>query len=218
MRLCLCLILLLASAPAQAGAARSALDRFADGLVSLEGRFQQQVYNMDGSLREEGEGSLALMAPRLFRWHAEQPYEQLVVADGSHVWLYDVDLEQVTVRRQADQEAQSPLAVLTDPGSLERRYRVSEIGRDQGLDWLRLEPVDPDAEFVRAELGLDGDGLRRMRMEDRLGGRSEIGFGPWRRNGLRSAEPFRFTPPEEVDVIGDVESVAEIRALPEASR
>src|SRR5690606_28759290 len=153
-RICTLLALAAFSVAATAGAqeARAKLDRFADGLVSLEGDFEQQVFNGDGSLREEATGTVALKAPRLFRWQYDTPYEQLVVADGTHVWLYDVDLEQVTVKRQADQEAQSPLVVLTDPASLDNRYVVSESGRHDGLDWLTLAPKGEDGEFLKAEL------------------------------------------------------------------
>jgi outer membrane lipoprotein carrier protein len=211
--LCLLVLLMMPVAPAEAGPARTALDRFADGLVALEGRFEQQVFNGDGSLRETADGMVALQAPRLFRWHYLKPYEQLVVADGSHVWLHDVDLEQVTVRRQADQEAESPLVVLTDPGSLDRRYRVEEAGRHDGLDWLTLVPLQDDGSFRQARLALGADGLKRMHLEDSLGGRTEIRFSHWRRNPPLDAERFRFRPPEGVDLVGDVESVAEIRPL-----
>lgn len=215
MRPWLSLLLLLTVAPAHADGARAALDRFAHDLIGLEGTFQQRVYNVDGSLREQSDGSLALKAPRLFRWQYDRPYEQLVVADGSHVWLYDIDLEQVTVRRQADQEAQSPLVVLTDPDSLDQRYTVTELGQDGGLAWLRLEPIESESEFRYAELGLGEAGLERMRMEDSLGGRSEILFTDWQRNTELSDDRFRFVPPDGVDLIGDTDSLSEIRPLPE---
>lgn len=204
--------LLLASATLFAQA-RERLDRFADGLVALQGSFAQQVYNADDSLREQSEGEVALRAPRQFRWHYRTPYEQLVIADGSHVWLYDVDLEQVTVRRQADEEAQSPLVVLTDPASLDARYTVSEAGRRDGLDWLRLEPKHGDDGFREALLGLGDGGLERMRLEDSLGGRNEIRFSGWQRNPDLEAALFRFLPPDGVDLVGDVDSLPDVLPL-----
>lgn len=203
----------LAAAPAHAEDARTLLDRFAEGLVSLEGRFEQQVYNADGSLREEAKGSVALKAPRAFRWEYEAPYEQLIVADGTHVWMYDVDLEQVTVKQQANQEAQSPLVVLTDPSLLDRRYRVAESGSRDGLHWLTLLPVEDDESFREAELGLDAGGLKRMELEDTLGGRTSIMFSQWSRNAALAADTFRFTPPDGVDLVGDVESLGDVRPV-----
>lgn len=214
-RLCTVLVLMVLGAASASvfAQARERLDRFAADLTGLQGHFEQQVYNGDGSLREQSEGDVAMYAPRQFRWHYRIPYEQLVVADGSHVWLYDVDLEQVTVRRQADEEAQSPLVVLTDPASLDQRYSVSEAGRRDGLDWLRLEARDDNDGFREAMLGLGSGGLERMRLEDSLGGRSEIRFSDWQRNPDFPPDHFKFTPPEGVDLVGDLTSVPDVRPV-----
>ena len=213
--------LLLPALPAQAQpatdatSARAQLERFSDQLLALAGGFRQEVFNTDGSLREESSGEVALQAPHRFRWHYRTPYEQLVVADGSHVWLYDVDLEQVTVRRQADAEAQSPLTVLTDPDSLDDRFRVAAMPGRAGLDWLRLEPVEPDSGVHYAELALAGDELRQLRMEDTLGGVTVIHFHAWQRNPALPPGQFQFLPPDGVDLIGDIDSLVERRPLPE---
>ncbi|MCK9488452.1 MAG: outer membrane lipoprotein carrier protein LolA [Xanthomonadales bacterium] len=210
---------LLAQAPAtdvaaaESSTARMQLDRFSDQLLALAGEFRQEVFNTDGSLREESTGSVALQSPHRFRWHYRTPYEQLVIADGSHVWLYDVDLEQVTVRRQADAEAQSPLTVLTDPGSLDERFAVTELPARDGLAWLRLEPFEPDSGFHYAKLGLAGDELRRLRMEDSLGGVTVIHFPQWQRNPALPPAQFQFLPPDGVDLIGDIDSLVERRPL-----
>lgn len=211
----LALGLLAGIGPTFAGDVRAQLDQFADGLITLTGRFEQRVFGTDGAMREQSTGDLALKAPKMFRWEYKTPYEQLVVADGTYVWLYDVDLEQVTVKRQADQEAQSPLVVLTDPGSLDTRYTVTNAGSRNGLDWLRLEPVETESGFRYAELGLDASGLRRMFLEDSLGGRTEIDFSEWQRNPDLPSEHFQFSPPEGVDVVGEIEAVGEVRALNE---
>jgi outer membrane lipoprotein carrier protein len=212
---CLSIVLATAmtAAPVHAQEARALLDRFADDLTSLQGHFEQQVFNADGSLREEARGSVALKAPRAFRWEYEAPYEQLIVADGTHVWMYDVDLEQVTVKQQANQEAQSPLVVLTDPALLDSRYRVAESGSRDGMQWLTLTPVDEEDGFKQAQLGLDEQGLRRMDLEDTLGGRTTIKFSGWSRNAAIAADAFRFTPPEGVDLVGDTESLGDVRPI-----
>src|SRR5690606_27744491 len=83
---------------------------------------------------------VALSAPRMFRWEYEQPFPQLIVADGNDVWVYDPDLEQVTVRPQGREEQQSPLAVLIDPEQLERQFLVASAGSEGGLEWVELTP------------------------------------------------------------------------------
>src|SRR3546814_464198 len=116
-----------------------------------------------------------LSAPRLFRWEYVKPYEQLVIADGSKVWVYDPDLAQATVRPQGAEEQNSPLATLIDPARLDSDFNVAETGAQGGLDWLELTPKEEDnATFQRARLGFDDNGLARMEVVDMLGQRTEI--------------------------------------------
>lgn len=188
-----------------AGDARDALDRFTSDLRGLEGQFVQQVYDGRGRVKETSSGSVALSAPRLFRWEYVEPYPQLIVADGDKVWVYDPDLEQVTVRPQSAEERNSPLAALIEPGRLGRDYRLEEAGSDDGIAWLMVSPkTADDAGFQSARLGFDAGGLARMEVVDALGQRTEIAFSGWRKNPSFATDTFKFTPPEGVDVVGDI--------------
>jgi len=204
------------SAPASAAAGREAIERFSEGLRSLDGRFVQQVFDPQGRPSERSEGRIALKTPRQFRWEYQQPYQQWIIADGDHVWLYDPDLEQVTVRVQSHEEQGSPLAALIDPGELDRQFIVNEGGQSDGLVWVDLASRKPeDAAVSSARLGFDASGLARMVFEDQLGQRTEITFNQWTRNGALPAELFRFVPPEGVDVVGEIRDAAEVRPLQE---
>lgn len=182
--------------------ARDDLDAFTKGLKGLRADFTQQVYDPNGKLRETSSGAVALSAPRLFRWEYKKPYEQLIVADGERVWVYDPDLEQATRRAQGDAEQGSPLAALIDPGRLDRDYSVEEAGSEGGLDWLVVKPRQADgAGFSSARLGFGANGLERMQFTDALGQKSVIRFGEWQRNPAFPANAFKFSPPSGVDVI-----------------
>lgn len=182
--------------------ARDDLDAFTKGLKGLRADFTQQVYDPNGKLRETSSGAVALSAPRLFRWEYRKPYEQLIVADGERVWVYDPDLEQATRRAQGDAEQGSPLAALIDPGRLDRDYIVEEAGSEGGLDWLVVKPRQADgAGFSSARLGFGANGLERMQFTDALGQKSVIRFGEWQRNPAFPANAFKFSPPSGVDVI-----------------
>jgi outer membrane lipoprotein carrier protein len=203
-RLLLAATLSLLSLPAlAAGPARERLDAFAKGLHSLTGRFSQTLSNANGDPGKTSTGTLALQAPRQFRWETTSPYKQTIVADGSRVWLYDPDLEQVTVRKQSSEEAQSPLTVLTDLSLLDRDFKVSEQGERDGLQWLRLKAAGKDPQFDFADLGFDGTGLARMEFRDQLGNTTRIQFAGWQRNAPVPADTFNFVPPQGTDVIGD---------------
>ncbi|MDQ1093227.1 outer membrane lipoprotein carrier protein [Xanthomonas sacchari] len=185
--------------------AREDLTAFTRGLKGLDGQFAQKVYDGKGTLKESSSGRVALSAPRLFRWEYRKPYTQLIVADGSKVWVYDPDLKQATVRAQGSEEQNSPLTALIDPGKLDRQYDVSEeaVARD-GLQWLTMTPkVDTEASFQMAKLGFDRNGLARMEVVDPVGQRTEISFSDWKRNPAFAAGTFRYVPDKDVDVVGD---------------
>ncbi|MBS7455902.1 LolA family protein [Coralloluteibacterium stylophorae] len=199
---------------AHAQDARARLDAFTQGLEGLDGRFHQRVFDADGRLTEESSGRVALSAPRQFRWEYERPFPQLIVADGDQVWIYDPDLEQVSVRPQSYEEQQSPLAALIDPGELDRQFRVSDGGSADGLHWVVLAPKKAEnPQFTEARLGIDAGGLARMTIADPLGQKTEIAFQNWKRDPDFAAGTFHFEPPEDVDIVGQQIDRAEITPL-----
>ena len=204
-----------ASATMQAkSVGRERLMAFTKGLKGLDARFEQRVFDPNGRPSETSSGSVKLSAPRQFRWEYLKPAPQLIVADGDHIWIYDPELEQVTVRNQSMEEQGSPLAVLIDPTELDRQYKVSDGGKAGGLDWLVLVPrKEEDAPFQKAKLGFGAAGLVRMELNDGLGQRTVIGFSPWQRNPAFGAGTFRFTPPKGVDVVGSVMPGAQVSPL-----
>jgi outer membrane lipoprotein carrier protein len=193
-----------------ADSARARMEAFSSGLASVSGRFSQSVTDANGHQGDASSGTFALQAPRQFRWVTTDPYQQTIVADGRRVWVYEPDLEQVSVRNQGVAEAQSPLTVLTDLSQLDRQYVASEAGVRDGLAWLKLTSKATEPEFEYAELGFDASALVRMVFRDQLGNTTEIRFDDWRRNPKLAADAFRFSPPAGVDVVGDVGPDAEV--------
>jgi len=185
--------------------ARQQMETFTKNLQGLSSPFEQTVYNPDGKVTDKSSGMVKLKAPRQFRWQTLKPYPQTIVADGNHIWIYDPDLEQVTVRNQSAEESNSPLAVLIDRSEMERQFIVSEAANKNGLVWLLLKPKKPDdAPFEKAMLGFSPTGLARMELYDGLGQRTVISFTQWQRNPKFSKNDFTFTPPKGADVVGDV--------------
>jgi len=204
---------IVASPLAQAGA-RQKMQAFTTGLKGLDGRFEQRVYDPADGSSSSSSGTVKLSAPRQFRWEITKPAQQLIVADGDQVWIYDPDLEQVTVRNQSAEEQSSPLSALIDPSELDRQYKVSEGGVSDGLEWLVLAPKKADdSAFRQARLGFGPSGLVRMEMQDTLGQRTVIGFGPWQRNPKFAAGTFHFTPPKGTDVVGTPVKPAQVTPI-----
>lgn len=187
---------------AHAGA-RDELKAFTAGLKGLQGQFVQKVYDPRGKLKETSSGTVALSAPRLFRWQYAKPFEQLIVADGRKVWVYDPDLSQVTVRPQGNEERNSPLTALIDPGKLDKMYDVSQDATaSNGMEWLTLTPkVGAQATFEVARLGFSGNALTRMEVTDAVGQKTEITFAGLKRNPGFASGTFDYTPAKGVDVV-----------------
>lgn len=188
--------------------ARTRLDAFSKGMTSVSASFEQQVSDANSGKSKTSLGTLSLKAPRQFRWDTTAPYKQLIVADGEKVWIYDPDLEQVTVRAQGTEEAHSPLTVLTDLSQLDHDFTTSEQGEHDGQAWLRLKSKDKEPQFEYADLGFDQAGLASMTFKDTFGNTTQIRFSGWQRNAKLAADLFKFIPPKGVDVVGDATPAA----------
>jgi len=210
MRILLLILAFAAAGASAADSARSRMEAFSKDLKSISGSFNQSVTDANGRRGDESRGTLALQAPRQFRWETKEPYEQTIVAEGQRVWVYEPDLQQVTVRSQSSEEAHSPLTVLTDLSQLDSQFTATESGERDGLAWLKLTSKAKDPEFEYAELGFAAHDLERMLFKDQLGNTTEIRFSDWKRNPKLAADTFKFTPPKGVDVIGNTDPGAEI--------
>ena len=193
---------LLSLAGVASAGARDDLNAFTKGLKGLDGHFTQQVYASNGKQKEQSSGRVAVSAPRLFRWEYTKPYPQLIIADGTTVWVHDPDLQQVSKRPQGAEEANSPLAILLNPSNLDRDFVVKEAGIAKGVEWLQLTPRNADAPFKSAKLGFGKAGLAQMEYVDALGQRTRITFDGWKRNPSFAKGTFVYVPARGVDVIG----------------
>ena len=171
--------------------------------VTFEARFSQVLLEADSAHAQVSEGSFYLHRPQRFRWDYESPAPQLVVADGEHLWLYDPDLEQVTVRRLDDGLSSTPAMLLSGEGVLEDSFRIGAAYREDGYDWVELAPLSEAADFSGVRVGFQQGLLASMELMDALGQTTVIRFSDVRVNAPLDAELFRFSPPDGVDVIRD---------------
>jgi outer membrane lipoprotein carrier protein len=197
------------------GPGRSALQQFSAKVQTLSGQFTQKVLDANNRVLDQSEGTIKLQAPRQFRWEIKKPAPQLVLADGDNIWVYDVELEQVSVRPQSFDESNSPLAVLLDLAMLDSEFQVSEAGIADGMQWLSLKSKAKEPEFASARLGFNRSGLALMELRDNFGQRTEIRFARWQKNPKLSAAEFQFTPPAGVDVVGETAGKAQITPIPD---
>jgi len=190
------------TAPAVAVLDSTVLDRFLDEVDTLEARFEQELFTADGRLAERQSGTLVLERPSRFRWYYSEPFEQLVVADGKNVWIYDVELEQVTVTPLDDSAASSPAMLLSGDQAVREGFTVVDEITDGELKSVLLEPELEGTDFRSVLIGFDGLTPRRLELVDGLGQITEIELFDVALNGEIDDDVFRFDPPRGVDVIG----------------
>jgi outer membrane lipoprotein carrier protein len=186
------------------GPARSELERFAAELEGFQADFTQTVKSQDGRVQDQTHGKVWLQSPDKLRWVYSGEFPETIVADGSNIWIYDESLQQVTVKPQTDQAADSPLMILADVSRLDQQFQVTELGDYEDMSLLELKSLDEESEFERILLGLDSSGIRMMAMEDAFGQRTEVHFENMLKNSPMDPQLFKFTPPEGADLVGVV--------------
>lgn len=185
------------------GGGLAQLKAFVEGTRSAEARFAQTVTARSGSRPQQASGSMAFVRPGKFRWTYDSPYYQLIVGDGEKLWVYDRDLNQVTVKRLGEALGATPAALLAGDNALERNFVLSEAAAADGLEWVDAVPRNREGGFERLRLGFAGGELRRMELVDAFGQTTLLSFSAMRRNPPLDAREFRFTPPAGADVVGD---------------
>jgi outer membrane lipoprotein carrier protein len=197
------LLLLLASFPAFA----SGLDDFLafnSSAKTATAHFEQQVFDRAGKVVERAQGTFAFQRPGKFRWVYQKPNQQVLVGDGSKLWIHDPDLNQVTVKRIDQAISSTPAALLAGKDDITALFTLRDAGSSDGLNWVEATPKAQDTGFERVRLGLQGKTLAAMELQDQLGGRTLLRFSDLKPNAHVPSETFRFTPPKGADVIEDV--------------
>ena len=176
--------------PACAGAdGYERLDRFFEKVTTFKASFIQVVLDENLLALEETSGLLWIARPGRFRWDYESVHRQSIVADGEVLWLYDVELEQVTRRAQESAIGQTPAVLLSGGQQYRKDYNVTILGR----------------QVAEIQLGCEGETLRLIQLLDELNQITRVTLANVVENEPISDSVFRFIPPTGVDVISDVE-------------
>jgi len=165
--------------------------------------FEQQVFDREKKLVQRSRGSFTLQRPGRFRWSYAQPYAQLIVGDGKRVWIYDEDLNQVTVRAMAKALGSTPAALLAGAADVERAFELTDAGQRDGLEWVEAKPRERETGFERIRLGLSAAGVQAMELTDHFGQTTLLRFSNIARNPRVDPDAFRFVPPKGADVLGE---------------
>lgn len=183
-------------------AQQSALEKFVTQTTSFVAGFEQTLYDADSSPLQVSTGTIQLKRPGRFVWLYETPNKQRIVSDGEKLWLFDEELEQVTVSPLGDKVSGTPLVILMGTRPLDEEFTIKELGLAEGVDWFELIPRTDSADFESLFVGLNEVGLAAMELRDNFGQATQIVFSDLKAGVNIDDSVFVFTVPDGVDVIG----------------
>jgi outer membrane lipoprotein carrier protein len=181
----------------------SSLRDFFNNTNTMRAQFNQVVNDKQGRKVQEVAGTMQLQRPNKFRWDYKKPYEQQIVSDGKQVFLFDTELQQVTIRELSKTLGSSPAAMLAGGEAVEKSFNLKNATRKDGLTWVLAIPKDKESGFDRVLLGFKADKLRKMELYDSFNHITHITFDEVERNPVLLDSTFLFTPPKGVDVVGE---------------
>ncbi|ADG14849.1 outer membrane lipoprotein carrier protein LolA [Paraburkholderia atlantica] len=146
-------------------------------------------------------GTFMFARPGKFIWQYEKPYSQLLQADGDKLFVYDKDLNQVTVRALGNALGASPAAILFGSNDLDKNFTLRDAGVKAGIDWLELTPKAKDTQFERVGIGFKDGNLEAMELHDVFGNVTLLTFSNIQKNPQLPSDAFKFTVPKGADVI-----------------
>jgi outer membrane lipoprotein carrier protein len=179
------------------------LRRFFHEVNSFSARFKQVVFDETLKPIQESSGILWIERPNKFRWDYEKPYKQQIVADGKRLWVYDVGLQQVTVRDLTGGLNDTPAMLLAGKGRLEDNFTIQPLDAQDKLTWVQLKPRHKDSGYDDIRIGFAQGKLRVIEMVDGFGHTTRVTLESPRENARIESTRFSFTPPEGVDVAGE---------------
>lgn len=186
-------------------AAASGLDQlkgFLDSTRSARGVFTQTVVSRSGRKPQPSAGIFAFQRPGKFRWSYESPYKQLLVSDGSKLWSYDPDLNQVAVKKLGAAFGSSPAALLAGQ-DLDRHFALTDAGTAEGIEFIEAKPKGSDATFERVKIGFAANRPVSMEIHDSFGQVTHLRFTQFEPNPVLPSSLFAFTAPRGADVVGE---------------
>lgn len=185
----------------------SALEQFkafVAGSKSARGEFTQRMVKEDGGkmrVSSTASGVFLFARPGKFIWTYQKPYEQILQADGEKLFIYDKDLNQVTIKILGNAIGTSPAAILFGSNDLEKNFTLSEGGLREGIEWLQAIPKAKDTSFEKIGIGLKDGVPVAMELRDSFGQISLLSFTKFEKNPSLPANQFHFTLPKGADVL-----------------
>lgn len=185
----------------------SAIEQFKAFVVNTKtakGEFlqvQMKTANGVSKVGKSSSGTFKFARPGKFIWTYIKPYEQVLQADGDKLYLYDKDLNQVTIKALGNAIASSPAAILFGGVDLDKNFVMKDVGLKQGVEWLEAIPKTKDSQFDTIGIGMKDGVPVGMELRDSFGQLSIINLKNFEKNPNFSLEQFKFIVPTGAEVL-----------------
>jgi len=170
---------------------------------TITAEFKQVSFDESGKPAQSSYGLFYLKRPGKFRWDYNKPFEQQIISNANKVWFYDVDLEQVTIKKLDKSVGSTPALLLSGQIEIEDNFTIKQQGKDEGLEWVKLSPKDENSGFKYILIGMDNGQLGGMELSDNFGQLTRIYFSKLKTNQVIDKKMFEFNAPEGVDVFSE---------------
>jgi outer membrane lipoprotein carrier protein len=182
----------------------SELSGLLNGIKTMRAGFVQTIYDNNGKAIQKSTGYMALERPGKFRWEVSQPMPQVIIANRERLWIYDPDLQQVTIRSLKSDAGEAPALLLSHQNTtLESIYNIQAMNEQNDLRWFLLKPKKSDNMFASVKMGFVKTQLKEMVLEDQIGHSTRVQFQKIEMNTAISPSLFVFKAPAGTDVIDE---------------
>ena len=202
-KLTICLLLLLGSLPVKAEIGSELLEKFLHKTRTMQAEFKQELHDNHGFLLQKSAGTFSLHRPGKFLWDYVQPYEQKIISNGTKIWIYDSELEQVSVKKYQQVLSGAPVLLLDKQKPLDEDFTISDLGKQDNLFWIRLDPKSAENDFKQIKIAMNGEHLDTMKLIDNFDQTTTLVFNNLKTNLHLAQDLFEFVPPSGTDIVGD---------------
>ena len=200
----LCFLFLLSvAAPSFASSSQDSLENHLQGYKNLSGQFTQIISSENSSHSQSSTGEFWIKKPNQFRWHYSTPYIQQIISNGESLWVYDEDLEQVSIKDASQSINSSPLAIILGSAKLDKLFNITQLGDNDDLQWLSLTPIEESSGFEFINIGFKNGLLTRMVLQDNFGQTTRLLFTDVSVQMPIANDKFEFIVPEGADVFDE---------------
>jgi outer membrane lipoprotein carrier protein len=202
------IFILLSISPSQAETpeqhALDAVQKNYEKVLTYEADFTQKSYIKMMDKMQSVKGSVSIKKPGKMKWSYGAPDTQILISNGSTLWLYVPEEEQATkVPIESIYSSNTPALFLAGKGKLTQTFNIENVNLDIDPISITLTPKADDQAMTRLQLFANKKNyqITGSTVYDKLGNKTEIWFSNIKTNREIPEKTFQFQAPANVEVL-----------------